>query len=128
MTTLSRMSLGLVLSVCGFGALFTGCPCSNTIQVHNDTLVPVTEVYVKYRFEDDWGDNLIAGNILPGETENVGSFLPGRYDVLLVYFGGGEEIPIVIDYQAGDVLRDAEDVALPGKGVDRDGVEILAGD
>lgn len=91
MTTLSRMSLGLVLSVCGFGALFTGCPCSNTIQVHNDTLVPVTEVYVKYRFEDDWGDNLIAGNILPGETENVGSFLPGRYDVLLVYFGGGEE-------------------------------------
>ena len=91
MNTMGRMSVGMVLSISACGALLTGCPCGNIVQVHNDTLVPVSEVYVKYRLEEDWGDNLISGNILPGETENIGSFVPGRYDVLMVYFGDSEE-------------------------------------
>ncbi len=42
--------------------------------------------------------------------------------------GGAEEIAIVVNHQAGDILRDTQDVALPGEGVERDGIEVLAGD
>lgn len=90
MKTLGRISvfgLGLV----GCAVLLTGCPCDNKVEVQNDTFVPVTEVYVKYRLSDDWGENRISGNISPGETENIGNLVPGRYDVLMVYIGGAEE-------------------------------------
>lgn len=72
------------------GGLLAGCPCKNIVKVHNDTINPITAVYVKYEVVEDWGDNRINGDILPGETENIGNLLPGRYDVRLDYFAGDD--------------------------------------
>ena len=70
------------------GVVFAGCPCSNTVRLHNDSLLPVVEVHVKFQSQDDYGDNLLDGTILPTETEPVGDFAPGSYDVKVVYLGG----------------------------------------
>ena len=70
------------------GLLLAGCPCSNTVKVQNNSLVPVVEVHAKYQSQDTYGDNLIDGTILPSETEPIGDFAPGKYDIQVVYFGG----------------------------------------
>lgn len=94
----------------GSSALLAGCPCANTLTVHNGTLAPITEVYVKYRLQDDWGSNRITGNILPGETENVANLPPGRHDVYLVYFGGNEEMEEVEVFCTEGVTVEADGV------------------
>lgn len=70
------------------GLLLAGCPCSNTVQIHNDSILPVVEVHVKYQSQEEYGDNLIDGTILPTETEPIGDFAPGSYDIQVVYLGG----------------------------------------
>ena len=78
--------MGVVVLSCAL--LLAGCPCANAIKVHNDTLVPINEVHVKYQVENDYGPNLLSSSILPTETENLGNFTPGRFDIRLVYVGG----------------------------------------
>lgn len=90
MSTMKLFRLSSVATMMLAGAFMTGCPCQNQVQVYNNTLVPITEVYMKHDFADNWGENRIAGNILPGETETVGNLVAGCYDVRLVFVGGGD--------------------------------------
>lgn len=90
MKTMLMIRMTTVATMLAAGSLFAGCPCQNQVQVHNNTLVPITEVYLRHDLAQDWGDNRISGNILPGETETVGNLIAGCYDVRLVYFGGGD--------------------------------------
>ncbi len=83
-----RVSVALCLFVLALsGALMTGCPCQNTLKVENETLFPISAVYVRLEGADDWGDNELSNTILPGETENIRDLLPGCYDVRVVYLG-----------------------------------------
>jgi hypothetical protein len=95
----------LVLS----GTVLSGCPCSNTLKVHNDTLNPITEVYVRHQLQSDFGDNLISSSILPGETENVKQLVPGCYDVKVVYLIGGDSTKEVCIFCSESVTVDATD-------------------
>lgn len=100
MFTTLGIRLGGMACIMVCGALLAGCPCPNVLQVHNNTFVPITEVYLKFQVQDDYGDNRIDGNILPSETENIGNLAPGRYDVKLVYLGGAEaeaELEVLCD-------------------------------
>lgn len=72
-------------------AALPGCPCTNKLEVKNSTIFPITAVYVRYQGTEDWGSNEISNTILPGETENIATLLPGCSDVRIVYLGLGDE-------------------------------------
>ncbi len=83
-----RYPLAVVVSLAWiFSALvFTGCPpdpkANARLQFYNDSTDDyVRGVYLRRSGYDDWGTNLIVGEILPGESRLISNQYPGTYSI-----------------------------------------------
>ena len=101
------VSLALVFS----GMVLTGCPpdpkANARLHVYNDSTDDfVRGIYLQRGGYDDWGDNLIAYEILPGESRTISNLYPGTYSIKITlrttdgyYYGmiPGETFDLVAD-------------------------------
>lgn len=74
-----------MLAVFFSGILLSGCPprvADASLQFYNDSVENIVyAVYLKPVDSDEWGTNLITGEILPGNSFVITDLYPGTYNI-----------------------------------------------